>query len=370
MGAYQLRPGRIAVAVSGGVDSLGALLLLRGAGYDVFALHGIFTEDDSVAAGLEAICAELGVEFYLADLRGVFAEKIAGGFARSWLDGLTPNPCALCNRDIKFGALFDRARNLGCDFFATGHYARIINHPIYMRKTLAPAKDGLKDQGYFLSLLPRDKLSRILFPLADCAKEECRRLAAAHGVVPPSRKESQDICFISKGESQAEFVENWAERRGIDPGSAGPIKILADTETENSRPAPAGSHRGLFRYTIGQRKGLGIPHTEPLYLIAKDKRENSLTLAPASAMAQKSCVIGQVNYFVEPEKWPARLRSRLRYRQKAAETSAAISGCKISLEFAEPQFPAAAGQIATVEDTDGIILAAGVIEKIGLGRGK
>lgn len=370
MGVEPPVPRRTAVAMSGGLDSLCAMLLLRAAGYDVFAIHGIFTGDNSVAAGLERLCARLGVELHLADLRHVFAEKIAGGFAQYWLDGLTPNPCAQCNRDIKFGALFDRALAIGADFFATGHYARIVNHPIYKRETLAPAKDALKDQGYFLSLLPRGKLNRILFPLADCAKEECRLLAAAHGLVPPVRKESQDICFIGQGESHAEFVEKWARGRGLDPGSSGPINILEDNETGDLRLRQAGTHRGLFRYTIGQRKGLGVAHPAPLYVLAKNRRENSLTLAPRYAMAQKSCVVGEVNYFVDPENWPARLRSRLRYRQKAARASAAIVDGKILLEFAEPQLPGAAGQIATVEDADGIILAAGVIEKIGLARDK
>ncbi len=358
------RGKRVAVAVSGGVDSLCALLLLKNSGYDVFALHGIFAEEFFDIANLQKLCGILGVAFHLVDLRDVFADRLAGTFARSWINGLTPNPCALCNRDIKFGALFKRAVDLGADFFATGHYAHIVNHPVYKRLLLAPASHLPKDQSYFLSLLPGDILDKVFFPLAGYSKNECRQIVASYGFVPPSQEESQDICFVQGEKNYVNFVRDWAHIRNIRTDDPGDIYIMEKDSVGRVRKKLAGKHKGLINYTVGQRKGLNIPWSEPLYVLAKDKASNSLVLSPRSGLNLKKCQIGNVNYFVSVEEWPDRLFSRLRYRQKPAKTAVKNEGDKIGLFFEDTQFPGAEGQVATIEDSDGVILAAGLIEKM------
>lgn len=358
-----LKGALAAVALSGGVDSLCALLLLKRAGARVIALHGRLTDAEPFyEASLKKICAELGADYHTVDLRGLFEEKITAPFARGWLSGLTPNPCAVCNREIKFGALYDKALSLGADFFATGHYARIARRD--GRLFPAPGRDRAKDQSYFLSLAPQKILDRLVFPLADLEKSECRRIVEEAGLAAPEKKESQDICFLRGAESRQSFIRAFADKMGWKTPPPGPIRILERAPAGGLREIEAGTHKGLYNYTIGQRRGASAPYSEPLYALAKNGADNSLLLAPRAMLGVRECVAGALNLFAPEDEWPDELYARMRSRQRPARARAEISGGKLRLIFEEPQFPGAEGQIAVLEDSDGLILAAGIIEKM------
>ncbi|MDD4701206.1 MAG: tRNA-specific 2-thiouridylase [Desulfovibrio sp.] len=400
----------VAVAVSGGVDSLCALVLLQKAGYRVLALHGFFLPEAELAPppGLEEACACLGVPLHLADLRSVFQREVLDPFVAAYAEGRTPNPCALCNRAVKFGALLDAAQELGAYKLATGHYARLVcapeegaaqdneftqvaapapeNAPVRTTGAapaccadmnhlplLAAAHDAAKDQSYFLSLVPRARLALACFPLADQDKTRTREIVAQAGLKVPVPHESQDICFApavgasnaqtpgsgSSAEAYRPFLERQWQTAAIIPPGPGPVYLLdADgTQRETAR------HKGLWRYTEGQRKGLGIAHSEPLYVLAKDSSANALIVGPRALLGVSRCVTGLANVFLPQHFWPEETLVRLRHRQKPAPAKVWLNAQGfLEIEFAASQFPSAPGQVAAVYDVSGRVLAAGVVE--------
>lgn len=342
----------VAVAVSGGVDSLCALLMLAASGHDLIALHGLFTPEAMPPTGLAAVCAQAGVELRLVDLRMAFARDVMTPFARSYASGLTPNPCVICNRQIKFGALFDAARAMGADFLATGHYARLIPEHAQL-PLLAPARDASRDQGYFLSLVPQARLAQVLFPLANLLKQEARDHVARAGFAVPLEGESQDICFVGP--------EGYAAQIGDCGQKTGPI--LLRCEGQEHAPLASlprlGSHTGTGAFTIGQRRGLGLPWHEPLYV--REIVGNTLVVAPRCLLNMESTRLDGLNYFMAPQFWPGKLLARFRYRQKPCLVAAKPVAGGLELRLLEPCLLTAPGQIATVYDEAGLILAGGVV---------
>lgn len=419
---------RIAVAVSGGVDSLCALCRLREEGHDLLALHGLFlpsanteataggvlpsgglplsaaadaprlwhvpTVEESAPAplapdmpagltdgglaavspalpGLRTACRRLGVPLYLLDARQRFAQAVVAPFVRAYAQGRTPNPCALCNASIKFGVLLDAARRLCAMTLATGHYARCAVSPSEGQRLLVPATDAQKDQAYFLALVPPDALQHVLFPLAGLTKQDCRALVAAAGLTVPVPGESQEICFIPAGEdAYRDFLgRRWAAE-GIPPPPGGPV-LLRTPGGER----PIARHDGLWRYTEGQRRGLGIAHSEPLYVLGKDAARQALLVGGRALLAMRACRTGPANLFL-PD-MAARISSscngaplfvRLRYRQRPVPADVRLlpdGGLHIQLDTAHgPHFPSAPGQIAAVYDAAGRLLAGAVIEAV------
>ncbi|MBD5557386.1 MAG: tRNA 2-thiouridine(34) synthase MnmA [Desulfovibrio sp.] len=371
---------RIAVAVSGGVDSLCALLLLQRAGHEVMALHALLAEPSPASAsplpGLEAACRTLGVPLRVVDLRARFAREVVTPFAAAYAEGRTPNPCALCNRHIKFGALLDVSLELGAERLATGHYARIVGGtragapgPLLARATHAP-----KDQSYFLSLVPRERLGRVLFPLADMDKAACAALVAEGGLAVPVPQESHDICFAPGGvDAYREFLEQKWQALGITPPGPGPVLLREEAAglEEGCGACPAGaplrqigSHAGLWRYTEGQRRGLGFAHTEALHVLHKDVAANALVVGPRRLLGMRALLAGEVNVAVDPRFWPERPLVRCRYGGGLSAASAQLEGNRLSLSFAEACFPTAAGQVATLYDEEGVVLAGAVVEEV------
>ena len=421
---------RIAVAVSGGVDSLCALCRLQRDGHEIVALHGIFLPDNATTAdgpppsggrplspaphapdaprlwhvppddasplpsgpdippltpapddalralspalpGLRDACRRLGIPLYLLDARRRFAAQVVGPFIRAYALGQTPNPCALCNATIKFGALHEAAALLRADALATGHYARLAPHPLSGQLLLAPAADTRKDQAYFLGLVPPAALRRAVFPLADLTKPECTALVAAAGLSVPLPGESQEICFIPPADDAYRdfLLRHWAAEN-ITPPPSGPV-ILRTPDGER----PLATHDGLWRYTEGQRRGLGIAHSEPLYVLAKDTQRHALIVGPRSALTMRGCRTAPANLFW-PEALPRHanhntpqpLRVRLRYRQQPVPAAVHLlpdNSLSITLApDAAPHFPSAPGQLAAVYDAHGFLLAAAVIREI------
>ncbi len=357
------RPGcqgnavRMAVAVSGGMDSLLALALLGEAGHVVLALHGFFLPPDGAAQGraaaLASQCSKLGIEFRAVDLSSEFRERIIRPFVQDYAAGRTPNPCAACNPGMKFGLLFDHARSLGAERLATGHYARIIDHPAYGR-VLARGADLSKDQSYFLSLVPRERLGQAAFPLGEVFKKDVPALLAARGLTPPLPSESQEICFVPDDDYCA-FLEAAAPGLGVELPGDGPILDREGREL--------GRHRGLWRHTPGQRRGLGVAYSEPLYVLDKDPERNALRVGPAGAALAAGCTAGRVNLLVPPEKWPAAPLARVRYRQEARPCRAEMVGGELRISFAAPRSLPAPGQVAALYDED-VVLAGGVISTV------
>lgn len=374
---------RVAVAVSGGVDSLCALALLRAAGHEVLALHGLFVPESGGAAkqrdalpGLRAACAILGIPLHVVDLRHTFYSEVMEPFARAYAVGHTPNPCALCNRAVKFGALSDAAAALGAEKLATGHYARLVpalpasDAPLH----LAVAQDAAKDQSYFLSLVPADRLRRVLFPLARMTKAQSAALVAAAGLETPLPGESQDICFVpgpqkagrafsdspTPGAGYACFLAAQWRAQGIPP--PGPGSVLLADGAGNLREI--GRHQGLWRYTEGQRKGLGIAHSEALHVLSKDRRQNALVVGPRALLGMTACVAAEVNLLVEPRLWPEPVFARLRYRQRPVPARACWRDKRLHIVLDSPCFPSAPGQVAAIYDADGRVLAGGIVQSI------
>jgi len=341
----------IAVAVSGGSDSLLALALLKEQGLAAMALHAHFLPPDSESKrrveALADMCQGLGVAFHDIDLHERFEAEVIRPFVDGYAGGFTPNPCAHCNPLMKFGALMDEAERLGAGGLATGHYANIVEHPEF-GPMLARGADPAKDQSYFLSLVPRERLERAVFPLGGAFKKDVPGLLAQRGLTPPLPAESQEVCFVP-GDDYRAFLT----ARGIDANQQGPI--LKDGEQ-------IGRHQGLWRYTLGQRRGIGVSWPEPLYVIGKDMRSKALITGTARELEAHGCLVGQVNLLAQFATWPDALTAQTRYRQKAKPVAASLESGRLRLSFKTPQSLPTPGQIAAVYGPGGLVLAGGVIQ--------
>ena len=337
----------IAVAVSGGMDSLLALALLRDREQGVVALHAHFLPPDAaqlaLAEALARQCAAQGVAFEAVDLSREFREQVIEPFVASYIAGNTPNPCAGCNRDLKFGLLAEHAARLGAQRLATGHYARLGESGELLRGT-----DPVKDQSSFLSLVPAASLARACFPLGGWRKADVPAELARRGLAPPLPRESQEVCFIP-GDDYRAFLE----AQGVRLPGPGPILL------EDGRRV--GTHQGLWRHTIGQRKGLGVAWSEPLYVLEKRAEDNALIAGPKAALDVLECSTGEANVLVPPQDWPTDTLAQTCYRQRPRPVEADLRDGRLHLRFHGPISRPAPGQTAALYDASGRVLAAGVI---------
>ncbi len=342
----------IAVAVSGGVDSLYALASLCARGKAVFALHARFlpVREGGVpdpVPGLQSACRTLDVPFHVVDLSGPFRRLVVEPFIRAYIGAETPNPCALCNRDVKFGLLLDAARAAGATHLATGHYATLTEHPRY-GPIPGKAHDSAKDQSYFLALTPRERLCAALFPAGCRTKDEVRDELFRLGLDVPTPRESQDICFVP-GDDYRAFLKT----SGVALPGPGPIVTAEGIEI--------GRHGGLWRYTEGQRRGIGVAWSEPLYVVRKNPHDNTLTVGPRSRTAGCDCTADNVNLLAPPELWPPEVLVQTRYRQAAAPAEVALRNGRLHIRFHAARTLPAPGQVAAVFDGLGHVLAGGIV---------
>lgn len=337
---------RVAVALSGGMDSLFALLSLQEQGHEVIGLHAQFLPGGPAASLLQASCARLHIPLHISDQTTAFEAQVIAPFIAEYAAARTPNPCALCNRTMKFGALLDVAESLGASALATGHYVGLVTHPIY-GPCLQAGADTTKDQSYFLSLTPPARLQRCLFPLSHSHKNDIRAWLSARHIPVPLPTESQEICFIPNDDYRA-----FLQQRRL-PELPGPM-LLNNT--------PISTHKGLWHYTEGQRKGLGLAHSEPLYVLAKNPATNSLILAPRAQLYITECRATQLNLLVDPALWPSHILVRTRYRQKTTPAQIELTPDAVHCQFNTPQAPCAPGQILALYDAQGYVLAGAVLE--------
>ncbi|MDR2727230.1 MAG: tRNA-specific 2-thiouridylase [Deltaproteobacteria bacterium] len=341
----------IAVAVSGGLDSLYALIDLHARGLAAMALHARLLppgiENDPVP-GLTRICERLGLPLHVVEARREFAERVIRPFVTEYAAARTPNPCARCNARIKFGLLLDAARDLGAVHLATGHYAAWAEHPIY-GPALRRGTDERKDQSYFLALAPGERLASAVFPLAEQNKAQLAARLAGLDYKAPLPGESQEICFVP-GNAYRPFMR----QQGVALPGPGPIE-LADGRV-------IGRHEGLWLYTEGQRRGLGLSWSEPLYVLAKNTTRNALIVVGRDALLADSCTGRELNELVPRALWPDALYVQTRYRQRAVPATVHVDSDRIAVRFAAPQTPAAPGQILAVYDARGWVLAGASID--------
>jgi tRNA-uridine 2-sulfurtransferase len=349
----------VAVAVSGGRDSLMGLALLRRRERDVVAVHAQLADatPPEVLDSLRENCHALDVPLQVLDLRSRFEEQVIAPYVQSYFEGRTPNPCAWCNARIKFGLLLEAVCEQGAQTLATGHYAR-LTHTDY-GPALWRGADPAKDQSYFLALLTPDQLARASFPLADHYKQDVLPELERLGLSPPLPGESQEVCFIP-GDYRDFLARRFGTRplAGLPP--SGPI-VLEDDRT-------VGKHKGLWRYTVGQRKGLDVAWSEPLYVLRKDVAANRLVVGQRARLFSKACHLKSVNFLVPPTAWPQDLRLQTRYHQRpepirleSPQDTRSSPPKTLILTYPEPCEPAAPGQIGVIYSAEGQVLAGGVI---------
>jgi len=355
---------RVIVALSGGVDSSVALLKILEAGYEAvgvtmklweYGVVGGRPVGESMCCSVEGInnardvCVNLGVPHYTLDFQDVFRTTVVDDFVSEYLKGRTPNPCVRCNSCVRWGALFDQADHLGGGMIATGHYARIEIGPDG-RPRLLKGVDTRKDQSYVLWGIPRETLSRTLLPLGGMIKDQVRQAARDHGLVTAEVPESQEICFVADNDYRR-FLREYANSQ---------LAEVGEGEIVDETGQVVGQHPGYVYFTIGQRRGLGIAHREPLYVKSLDPAANRITVAPRSALLASVCEVDSLNWLVDPPAAPVRIHARVRYNSPGAPARLIPAENTLSLEFEEPQLAITPGQSAVFYDGD-VVMGGGVI---------
>jgi tRNA-specific 2-thiouridylase len=345
---------RVVVAMSGGVDSSVAAALLSGAGHDVIGLSMQLYDQREGTGGFGSCCtiddlhdarrvaARLGIPHYILNFERQFDEHVVSNFVREYSSGRTPIPCVHCNGDLKFATLAARAESLGAAMVATGHYARVAQDErgTYVLKR---GTDASKDQSYFLFTLDQAQLAHALFPVGDLDKAAVREHARDLGLPVADKPDSHEICFVADG-NHADFLE----RHGASPGD-GPVRDLEGRVV--------GHHGGVHRFTVGQRKGLGLSSPVPLYVVAIDAETRSVTVGPRAALERASLTASRVNWI--SGRAPAartRVTAQIRYRHREAPASITPLGdARVEVSFDQPQTAVAPGQAVVFYDADVVV---------------
>lgn len=366
---------RVALGMSGGVDSSVAAFLLREQGFEVIGFMMKLWSDQTGSCARENVCCDaqglidarkvadiLGIPFYVVDAREVFKEEVVDCFIDEYKSLRTPNPCIKCNEKIKFGWMVDYAKKMGCDYLATGHYARIVddsgNSKIETRKSklhLMRGLDAKKDQSYFLYRVDKDELAHVLFPVGELTKDEVREIAKRNKLPVYEKKESQEICFIA--DNYRDFLKRYLSDSLFEPG-----RIV------DKKGFTVGEHNGLVNYTIGQRKGIeqfgdGKNEKRPLYVVGFNIPKNELIVGTEDELMSESALLDDLHWLADFEeiKKDENLKVKIRYRAEAIGCTIEKKGENIEVNFFEPQRAVTPGQSAVFYIDDRVV-GGGVIQ--------
>ncbi len=346
---------KVLMAMSGGVDSSVTALLLKEAGYDVVGVTmclGIATQGKRAkCCGYEAIedaksvCRKLGIPHYVFDFSSELEKHVIGYFIDEYRRGRTINPCIECNSQLKFSLLLNKALVWGFDFLATGHYA--VAEKRGDQYFLKKPKDKRNDQTYFLYLIPYEKLSHILFPSACLTKEEVKDIAKKNSLPVAEKKESQDLCFVPNKRYQ-----DFLRERGL-KSELGPI-VSREGET-------LGTHRGIIFFTVGQRGGLGVSHSQPLYVVSIEAHQNKVVIGRKKDLMAKGLRVNNINMLIPT--WPTEVSAKIRYRKREAPCIVVPDNNGLLVTFLEEQDAITPGQAVVFYSND-CLLGGGTIEEV------
>jgi tRNA-specific 2-thiouridylase len=350
-----------AVLMSGGVDSSLAAALLKEAGHQVFGLTMRLWACESArqlsgdarlccsprdVADAEAVAGKLGIPHYVIGLESEFESAVIRPFCSEYALGRTPNPCILCNSKLKFGAALERARSLGAEFIATGHYAGLLRSPD--GETRLVAANSPKDQSYFLFGCPRENMARLAFPLYGFEKTDVRAEAERRGLSVAKKRDSQEICFIADNN-----VCGFLRRMTPDKFVPGPIVTIDGKKV--------GEHDGLPGHTIGQRRGLGIALGEPAYVVALRPETNELVVGPESLLFRSELLASDANWLIPQVEFPLRATAKIRFRSPGAMATITQEGERLCVVFDEPQRAITPGQAVVFYRDDQVLGGAWIV---------
>ena len=344
---------KVAVAMSGGVDSSLAAWLLKEAGYEVTGVHlKLWANpkyDDNLAI-LKQTCSLLNIPLHELNLEAEFQRLVIDYFCQEYSQGRTPNPCPICNKHIKFGRLLHRVRETGADHLASGHYARIEGSADGYR--LLKADDTAKDQSYFLYTLGQTELPYLMLPLSNRHKAEVRKLAEQIGLASHRQRESHDICFIPDGDYRSFLASHITVKPGDITDSCGRV---------------VGKHNGLARYTVGQRQGLGLGTSERQYVLRLDTPNNRLVIGSKDQLLSRRLSARKLNWVLgEPPPSQSEITAKICYQAQEAPAKLYLNESKATVEFYEPQSAVTPGQAVVFYQGDAV-LGGGIIEESCLG---
>lgn len=347
---------KVLLGMSGGVDSAVSAILLQEQGYEVYGITLKLWENSQksgetdIAQDAKKVCDKLGIEHYVLDGKELFKKYVIQDFICQYKNCRTPNPCIECNKYLKFGYMYEKAKELGIDYIATGHYAKTEYSEKYGRDVIKKADNIAKDQSYVLYNIPKELVSKVVFPLANMkSKEEIRQIAREHGLEVAGKPDSEDICFIPDGDYK-KFLEENSDLKA------------KEGNIVNQEGEILGKHQGLYRYTIGQRKGLGIAYSEPLFVIGFQPEKNELIVGTEKEIYQKEMLVNHINFLLI-DKLEEQMRVMVKTRYSSREYFATIEMLKedtIKVIFDEQVARITSGQSA-VFYIDDIVLGGGKI---------
>ena len=344
---------KVLLGMSGGVDSSASAVVLKEKGYEVIgATMKLWNEGCLInhANDAKKVCDKLDIEHHIFECEKEFKKHVIDNFIGCYECGKTPNPCVECNKFLKFGEFYKKAEELGCDYIATGHYAKVEYSEKYNQYVLKKSKEEQKDQSYFLYRIPKEILNKIIFPLEDFSnKEEIRNVARNNDLIVAEKKESQEICFIPDND-YVKFIKNNSNNK------------FKEGNIVTNKGEILGKHQGIINYTVGQRKGLGISYKEPLYVLRIDKEKNQVIVGTENELYTNEVIVEDINYLVtDLENKEIEVEAKVRYRAKPAKAKLyPLENGKARFIFEEPQRAITPGQ-SLVFYIDDIVIGGGKI---------